>query len=63
MAPEGKFVEKEYQKIANDRGKHVCVVCCGMCCAATRHLIHTLIEIGEVRTDIKVLGNICIIRE
>ena len=60
MAPEGKYIEKAYHKIANDRGKHVCDVCCGTCCAATRHLIHSLLDIGDLRPDLKVKGCIYI---
>ena len=62
QVPEGYYSEKPYQKIANERGRDACGVCCSTCCAATRHLINDLIDIEEVRTDIKVLEDIIIIR-
>ena len=54
-APKGKFVERPIDRVGRERGEHVCGVCRGTCCAAVQYLIHALIDVGEVRSDIKVI--------
>ena len=51
-------MEKAHEMIGKERGKDVCERCFGTCCATTRHLIHSLIDIGELKPDVKVGGSI-----
>ena len=55
--PPAKFEEKPHQRIGKERGTDVCEHCYGTCCAATRHLIRSLVDIGELRPDVKTGGS------
>ena len=57
MAPDGKFNKKPYQLIANERGRDICDVWHAP--VVPRHK-KILIDIGELRADIKVGGYIFI---
>ena len=45
--PLGKFEEKPHDRIGKDMGADVCDRCLGTCCAAMRHLIHSLVGVVE----------------
>ena len=52
--PEGKFTEKEREGYGRERGKEMCEVCYGTCCAAVRDLVRRLVDNKELKLDIKV---------
>ena len=54
--PPGKFEEKATNKIGIELGADVCDRCLGTCCAAMRYLIRSLVDIGELRPNVKVGG-------
>ena len=55
--PEGKFEEKVHKGYGRGRGKEVCSVCYGTCCGAVRDMVARLIDIDELRPDVKVREN------
>ena len=52
--PPGKFEEKPHHRIGKERGADVCDHCLGTCCAAMCYLICSLVDIGELKPDLKV---------
>ena len=54
--PPGKFEEKATNKIGRELGVDVCDCCLGTCCAAMRYLIRSLVDIGELKPNMKVGG-------
>ena len=52
--PLGKFVERPGDNIGKARGPSVCEYCQGVCCLAMRHLICSLVDMGELKPDLKV---------
>ena len=54
--PLGKFEEKATDKIGRELGADVCDRCLGTCCAAMHYLIRSLVDIGELKPNMKVGG-------
>ena len=52
--PPGKFEEKATDKIGRELGADVFDHCLGTCCVAMCHLIHSLVDIGELKPNMKV---------
>ena len=52
--PPGKFDENPRDNIGSARGRDVCEHCRGVCCSAMRHLVYSLVDMGELKPDLKV---------
>ena len=52
--PPGKFVERPGDNIGKARGASVCEFCRGVCCSPMRYLICSLVDMGELKPDLKV---------
>ena len=47
-----------HDNVERERGKHICVVCNGTCCGATKNLIRCLVDMGEIKPTEKVGGRV-----